>query len=163
LDALVKNTENKKINIDPLNKNDISFYQDVLKGINAPITPENLKLLVGWRQAEGGSAKHNPFNTTWNKPNSDFYNCLSKNKQGKCVSGVRNYASRYDGIKATIDTLKQPIFKSLVEQLQTGRSTASEMSRNQNVFKKWGTKDLIIKVIDGYNAGSTPKPKPIAN
>lgn len=162
LDALVANTENKKINIEPLNKNDISFYQEVLKGINAPITPENLKLLIGWRQAEGGSAKHNPFNTTWNKPNSDFYNCLSKNKQGKCILGVRNYASRYDGIKATIDTLKQPRFKSLIDQLQSGRSTATEMSRNQTVFGKWGTKELIVKVIDGYNSGMTPKPKPIA-
>lgn len=161
LEVLVKNSEDKKTEINPLPNNDISFYQEVLKGINAPITPENLKLLLGWRQAEGGTARYNPFNTTWNKPNSDFYNCLSKDKQGKCVSGVRNYASRNDGIKATIDTLKQPIFKSLTEQLQSGRFTAAEMARNQTVFKKWGTKELIIKVIDGYNSGFAPKPKPI--
>ena len=163
IESLIKNTENKIINIEPLNTNDVSFYQSVLKGLGAPITPENLKLLVGWRQAEGGSAKHNPFNTTWNKPNSDFYNCLSKDKQGKCLVGVRNYATRADGIKATIDTLKNPVYKSLIEQLQNGDSTAAEMARNQTVFKKWGTKDLIIKVIDGYNSGLKPTPKPITS
>jgi hypothetical protein len=66
--------------VTPLTKTttDDEFYKSILKGIGAPITDENMKFFYAWRQAEGGKARNNPFNTTQSKPGSTFYNCLKK-------------------------------------------------------------------------------------
>ena len=52
-------------NVTPLTKTtpDDEFYKSILKGIGAPISDENMKFFYAWRQAEGGKAKNNPFNT----------------------------------------------------------------------------------------------------
>ena len=46
-------------------KSDDEVYAEILRGIDAPVTAENLKFLKAWRQAEGGRASNNPFNTTY--------------------------------------------------------------------------------------------------
>jgi hypothetical protein len=43
---------------------DDDFYKSVLKCIGAEPTKSNMLFLYAWRQAEGGGAKNNPFNTT---------------------------------------------------------------------------------------------------
>jgi hypothetical protein len=141
---------------------DDDFYKAILNCIGAPITKENMKFLYAWRQAEGGSARNNPFNTTKNKTNSTFYNCLSKDSLGNCKSGVKNYQTKQDGVEATCETLKLPMYKSLLDQLKSGNSTAEEMSNNQQALKTWGTGNLIAKVVKGYSDGSKPNPPSIA-
>jgi hypothetical protein len=141
---------------------DMNFYKEVLRCIDAPDTPENIKFLLAWRQAEGAGAKNNPFNTTRKRENSTFYNCLSRNKKGDCNFGVKNYATRQDGIQATCETLKLSAFSSLLKQLRSGKATAYEMANNEEAMRIWGTGKLIAKVVNGYNQGYAPKPKPIA-
>jgi len=139
--------------------NDDEFYKSVLKGIGAPVTDENMKFMYAWRQAEGGKAKNNPFNTTQSKPNSTFYNCLKKSGLG-CSSGVRNYMTPQDGIDATIKTLKNGRYGNIINSLKSGSS--AEQSAMALKSSPWGTGQLALKVVKGYNSGSSPKPPKIA-
>jgi hypothetical protein len=138
---------------------DDDFYKKVLEGIGAPVTPENMKFLYAWRQAEGGKAKNNPFNTTQSKPNSTFYNCLKKGISG-CVAGVRNYATEQDGIDATIKTLKNGRYTNIINALKKGDSAQNVAMALKN--SPWGTGELALKVVRGYDSGSSPKPPTIA-
>lgn len=144
----------------PLTKTttDDEFYKSILKGIGAPITDENMKFFYAWRQAEGGKAKNNPFNTTQPKPNSTFYNCLKKGISG-CKSGVRNYMSSRDGIDATVKTIKNGRYQNIIDALKSGDS--AEKSAQALKSSPWGTGQLALKVVQSYNSGATPKPPQI--
>ena len=148
-------------NVAPLTKttSDDEFYKSVLKGLGAPVTDENMKFLYAWRQAEGGKARNNPFNTTQAKPGSSFYNCLKKGISG-CKAGVRNYANSQDGIDATIKTLKNGRYQNIINSLKSGKS--AEQSALALKSSPWGTGELALKVVRGYNSGSSPKPPKIA-
>jgi hypothetical protein len=147
-------------NVTPLTKTttDDEFYKSILKGVGAPITDENMKFMYAWRQAEGGKAKNNPFNTTQSKPNSTFYNCLKKGISG-CKSGVRNYMSSRDGIDATIKTLQNGRYRNILDALKKG--TSAEQTAMALKASPWGTGQLALKVVQGYNSGSSPKPPQI--
>jgi len=147
-------------NVTPLTKTttDDEFYKSILKGIGVPITDENIKFFYAWRQAEGGKARNNPFNTTQSKPGSTFYNCLKKGVSG-CKSGVRNYLSSQDGIDATVRTIKNGRYQNIINALKTGDS--AEKSALALKSSPWGTGELALKVVRGYNSGSSPKPPKI--
>jgi hypothetical protein len=163
---LSKNGDNDKPDLDNLSKtpltkttSDDDFYKKILDGVDAPVTPENMKFLYAWRQAEGGKAKNNPFNTTQPKPNSTFYNCLKQRNNG-CVSGVRNYQTEQDGVDATIQTLKNGRYQGILNALKKGDSAIDVGMALKN--SPWGTGELAIKVLKGYESGATPKPQDIA-
>jgi len=147
--------------VTPLTKTttDDEFYKSILKGIGAPITDENMKFFYAWRQAEGGKARNNPFNTTQSKPGSTFYNCLKKGVSG-CKSGVRNYLSTQDGVDATVRTIKNGRYQNIINSLKSGDS--AEKSALALKSSPWGTGELALKVVRGYNSGSSPKPPKIA-
>ena len=146
--------------VTPLTKTttDDEFYKSILKGIGAPITDENMKFFYAWRQAEGGKARNNPFNTTQSKPGSTFYNCLKKGVSG-CKSGVRNYLSSQDGIDATVRNIKNGRYQNIINSLKSGDS--AEKSALALKSSPWGTGELALKVVRGYNSGSSPKPPKI--
>lgn len=160
LDLDTKST-NVSGNVTPLTKTttDDEFYKSILKGIGAPISDENMKFFYAWRQAEGGKAKNNPFNTTQSKPGSTFYNCLKKGFSG-CKSGVRNYLSSQDGIDATVRTIKNGRYQNIINALKTGDS--AEKSALALKSSPWGTGELALNIVRGYNSGSSPKPAKIA-
>ena len=129
---------------------DSNFYSKLLENLGAKPTEENLKFMYAWRQAEGKAGKYNPFNTTWNLPGSTNFNSV----------GVKNYKSLEDGMVATVKTLKNPRYSCIVDGLKNDIG-ADEIARCQSL-KTWGTGDLVAKVIDGYNSGSSPKIKSLA-
>ena len=75
---------------DPLSYSD-KDYSYILGKIGAPVNPTNLGLMKSWRNAESGTHKNNPFNTTqpW---------------QGASGSFVKHYQTRQQGLDATVDT-----------------------------------------------------------
>ena len=154
IDSLIKNTESSSSSdIQSSNiTNDDDFYKAILNCVGAPITKENMKFMYAWRQAEGATAKNNPFNTTRKRNNATNYNSV----------GVKNYPTKEDGIQATCETLKLPMYTSLISQLKSGTATASQMANNSKVMKTWGTGGLIAKITSSYEQGSTPKPPPIS-
>jgi len=128
---------------------DADFYKEILSGIGAPVTDNNMTYLYAWRQSEGGTAAFNPFNTTQNAEGATKYNSV----------GVRNYTSAEQGIAATIKTLTNGRYGSIINSLKQNKppmETAEAL-----VASPWGTRSLIKEVISGYEAGYPPKPPPI--
>ncbi len=129
---------------------DINFYTKLLENLGAPVSEENLKFLYAWRQSEGSGGKYNPFNTTWNLPGSTNANSV----------GVKNYQTLEDGMTATIKTLRNGLYSCIVDGL-VGDIGAAEIAKCDSL-KKWGTGDLVARVVDGYEKGASPKIKPLA-
>lgn len=128
----------------------MDFYRAVLTGIGAPVTDNNLVYLYAWRQSEGGSAAFNPFNTTQKGEGATNYNRV----------GVKNYTSAEQGIEATIKTITNGRYNSIINSLKMDKppmETAEAL-----VASPWGTGGLIKKVISGYEAGYSLKPKEIS-
>lgn len=138
-DSLVKN----------LNTDDDNFYKYVLRCLGAKPTKGNMSFMYAWRQAEGGDAKYNPFNTTIKMRGTTNYNKV----------GVKNYPTFDSGVNATCKTLKLSHYDDIVNGLKNDVGLY-ELSRI-NSLKKWGTGELVSKVADSYFRGNTPKPKPI--
>ena len=140
--------EDLKKNIDTINVDNLAdknFYAKLLENLGAPISDENMKFMYAWRQDEGKGGIYNPFNTTWNLPNSTTMNS----------AGVRNYASLEDGLVATIKTLKNGRYDCIVNGLKNDIG-ASNIATCESL-KTWGTGDLVAKVVNSYNNGASPK------
>jgi hypothetical protein len=129
---------------------DDEFYKKVLGCLGAKPTKGNMSFMYAWRQAEGATAKFNPFNTTKKMPGATRFNSV----------GVKNYGSMEDGVRATCDTLKLGYYTDIVNGLKNDVGLY-KLSRMESL-KTWGTGKLLAKVADGYLAGASPKPKPIA-
>lgn len=150
-------TKSKKIKISSEITSDDDFYESILKCIGAPKTQENMMFLYAWRQAEGGQAKNNPFNTTMKYEGSTRY--------GNNIAGVKNYLTPEDGIDATCKTLKLKYYTCIVDGLKNdiGAKRISQMCNSS--LRTWGThgsSPLITKILSSYESGSTPKPKKIS-
>lgn len=98
---------------------------------------------VSWMQAEGGSAKFNPLNTTQEMPGATDFNWV----------GVKNYVSFKQGVQATIKTLNygarhdlfgyRPIRQDLVKNAWASK-TLLDIERSE-----WGTGGLALKCLPG--------------
>jgi hypothetical protein len=131
--------------IDYTGTTDKEFYAKLLEVLGAPVSEENMKFVYAWRQAEGRGGLNNPFNTTWNMPNSTTMNS----------AGVRNYATPQDGMMATVKTLKNGRYDCILSGLKNDIG-ADNIAKCESL-KTWGTGDLVKKVVASYNAGSKPR------
>lgn len=143
LSKIQKKSDFSNINIG----NDKQFYEEILKGIGAPITESNMRFLLSWRQAEGGRATNNPFNTTF------------KLKKDKGISdynkaGVKNYSTAQFGVEATVKTLLNGRYSCILDGLKNDIG-AEEISKCQSL-KTWGTGNLVYNVV---NSGKLNPPK----
>lgn len=139
---------NKNIIIVTPSNEDIDFYSKILQGVNAIATPENLKFLYAWRQAEGGGAAWNPFNTTKILPITTNYNC-NRDLKGKPIS-VKNYQSKEDGISATVKTLNASYYKKITNGLQNNLG-AEIISGFVDELNVWGTGVGVNNVLAGVS------------
>jgi len=120
---------------------DTPFYAAILRGIGAPVTGNTLALLYAWRQTEGGKATYNPLNTTWKRPGSLKFN--SRN--------VQSYLTPQDGVFATVNTLRDPQYASIVAALQSDKPP-EEVGRII-IASPWGTRSLLLDVISMFARG----------
>lgn len=115
------------------------FMAAILAGIGAPNTEANRRALAAWAQAEGGSARWNPFNTTQTAPGATSYNSI----------GVRNYPSLQAGIHATIQTLKNGYYTGILGALRHGHDPLA-VARAIGA-SPWGTSgQLMAQVLGGH-------------
>lgn len=122
---------------------DDGFYREILRGLGAPVTDNTMALIYAWRQTEGGKAAYNPFNTTHKLPGSTLY---ANNKHG-----VQNYATPRDGVRATITTMTNGKYDSILALL---RSDAAPVDvANAIIASPWGTKGLLLDVLAMYARG----------
>lgn len=138
--------------------NDLEFYESILDSLGAEKSESNLKFLMAWRQAEGGKAKNNPFNTSYkltNDKDMTIYNCITSSGNGTrpidgvCPEGtlpcVKNYSTKAYGLEATVMTLKKSLYSCIVDGLKQNKDP-KEIA-NCGCLDTWGTRDGIKKVL----------------
>jgi len=124
---------------------DPNFGRRVLGGLGAKPTPQKMRFLQAWAQAEGTQAQYNPFATT-RKGFTGETNFNSK--------GVKNYPDLQTGIKATIDTLSLGYYTHIVDLLRSNDVTAAQLA-SAVADSPWGTGAGVLRVLgitqsDGY-------------
>ena len=154
LDSDFKNDNEDDTKLSNKTTSDDDFYKSILKCLGAEPTKSNMLFMYAWRQAEGGKAKNNPFNTTLKIPGATNYNSV----------GVKNYSTPEEGIDATCKTLKNGRDKYGYDKIIDGLKNDVGLSKLSDavVNSKWGTKDLLTRITKDYIAGISPKPKDIA-
>lgn len=121
------------------------WQQQILSKVGAPATPENVRYLNAWAQAEGGGASNNPFNTTEGGHGATgSYNSV----------GVENYGSPQGGVQATADTLLNGKYGNILSALKSGRSAMADAQAL--AASPWGTGSLVEKVLGGPVTGGVP-------
>jgi hypothetical protein len=95
----------------------IEFLTEVLVGVGIP-SPNvyQMNMMKSWKQKEGAKATYNPLNTTRNADGARYY--------GTNKAGVKNYATRAEGLEQTILTLKQSNFRSILNSIRNINSEA---------------------------------------
>jgi len=118
----------------------------LLRALNAPLTPDNFQFAEQWFQEEHGGPSpnpqeqtggydqggaYNPWDTTLQEPGSTTYNSV----------GVQNYPDWQTGIKATVDTLLDSSpsygYAAIVQALRSGASLTQLESVED--ASSWGT------------------------
>ena len=121
------------------------FYEKILTKLGAPITEGNMIFMKAWRQAEGGKAIYNPWNTIQGGyPGATKYNDKP---------GVKNYTRLEDGIDATYKTITNGIYPNLVAALKRGLKDKTEAYNLAVSLQKQG-KDLWAWVRGPYSKSS---------
>lgn len=128
-----------------------NWQTQVLHGVGAPVTPQNLLFVNAWARAEGGSAANNPFNTTQTAPGATAYNSV----------GVRNYLTPQAGLQATISTLQNGRYGNILSALRSGTSARAAASALAN--SPWGTGSLVEKILGGGAPVTLPVSAPISS
>lgn len=106
------------------------------------------RFFVAWAQAEGGTARWNPLNTT------DHIRDAFGAWQGADYNstGVANYSSPFHGIVATAATLLEGPYSSLLDALRgaaaTGITAEQLVSQHEAEIKTWGTNpSLMLEIL----------------
>lgn len=131
---------------------------------NSNPSPSVIKWISAWTAGEGTKAKYNPLATTINWPNSTNFNSV----------GVKNFATRADGINATVRTL-QGKFNGYEDIREGIRTNDAERAMRGLYAAPWGTnashvermyrsnRDLANELLLSEEAGegsSMPTPTP---
>lgn len=123
------------------------FFDEVFKKLGVVPTNEKIKFFVAWRQAEGGKALNNPFNTTKTMKADGITNYNSV--------GVKNYPTIDLGIDATVNTLKLKYYQDLMNKLNNNMVTAEELANSPDL-KTWGTGRGVSRVLKGGRLNPPP-------
>lgn len=123
------------------------FFDEVFKNLGVTPTNEKIKFFVAWRQAEGGKALNNPFNTTKTMKADGITNYNSV--------GVKNYPTIDIGIDATVNTLKLRYYQDLMNKLNNNMVTAEELAKSPDL-KTWGTGTGVSRVLKGGRLNPPP-------
>lgn len=104
------------------------WTRDLLHRLGVPGSYYNALAIISQAQAEGGSAKFNPLNTTREAPGATDYNSVH----------VKNYTSYEQGLTATVATFQQANMKPLMTALKSGKSSAAYWTALG--LTPWGTR-----------------------
>ncbi len=115
------------------------WAQQILRGIGAPVTPQNLRFLAAWQRAEGGgtanNANFNPLNTTQGAAGAGSINSV----------GVRAYRSGAQGIKATVQTLLNGHYGDIVQGMRN--DIGATRLAHSGSLSTWGTGGGVLRVL----------------
>jgi hypothetical protein len=106
-----------------------SWATDLLSGIGAPLTPENISMMETWMAHEGGANHNNPLNTMLDMPGATLWN----------EQGVKTYGSYEQGLQANVKTLLQSNMAGIVDAFRSGNSAAIRVAIRNS---PWGTTNI---------------------
>jgi hypothetical protein len=111
------------------------FATDLLRELGLPLTKENMRAMKAWQRAEGTSAAFNPLATTRHAPGATDMNEV----------GVKNFRSYEQGLRATIDTLRNGLYGNILAALRDG--TSATRVAQAVADSPWGTGDGVSRVL----------------
>lgn len=121
-----------------------NWEAQILRGIRAPVTPQNVRFLDAWQRAEGGgtanNANFNPLNTTQGAAGAGSINSV----------GVKSYRSPGQGIAATVQTLLNGHYGDIVSGLRQNVG-ANRLARSSSL-STWGTGSGVLRVLGAGGA-----------
>jgi hypothetical protein len=109
------------------------MFKDILTKIGAPATAGNLLWMKAWRKAEGGDATYNPWNSTQVKGTANNYN----------KNGVQNYFNYNDGIDATVATLTNGRYPTILKALKVGLTDKNEALELAKLTQQYDMTGLV--------------------
>jgi len=112
----------------------LTWAKALLLAMRLPVTADNVAAITAWEMAEGGhwynTAYYNPLNTTQDMPGATIFNSV----------GVKAYTSWKQGLEATVKTLKNGYYGSIIDALKRGND-AEAVARAVG-SSPWGTGDF---------------------
>jgi len=129
------------------------FYLDVLAALQLAPTDNRLRFARAWRLAEGGEATWNPWNTTWAGKVAPGVRASKYNG-----AGVGNYATRADGVAATVKTLRLRYYADLRARL--ARDDTPELVAQSPDLRTWGTGAGVARMLTAF-PGAIPYRSPL--
>ena len=127
----------------------VDWAHDFLQRAGFPVTPANVEVVYSWEFAEsgGGGGMWNPLNTTQGgyAGESDFNSV-----------GVKNYATREDGLNANAKVIHNGYYPMVVGLLSLGNNAQAVV--NAITASPWGTRH--IQLLDVPGGPVTPPPAP---
>jgi len=134
---------------DPTIQTPNDFANVLLGRLGAPDSPDNVADIDAWEKMEGGNWSnpdaYNPLDTTQSEPGSESTN----------GNGVQKYTSWNEGISATVATLENGDYGSIVSDLQQGNVPISQFSE-LNELATWGTQVGGWPSASDLSGGYTP-------
>lgn len=113
-----------------------NYARDILAGIGAPSTSENIRLMEAWIRAEGTDPSNfNPLATTQGAEGDRTLNS----------HGVRGYNSYEQGLQATIQTLLNGYYGPIIEALKAGNNALAVA--DAIAASPWGTGGLVKQIL----------------
>lgn len=121
-------------------KIDLAFALAVLLALDVEPTAWTVAFLEEWARNEGShAARFNPLATTRNAPGSTCYNAVC----------VRHYPDFDTGVAATVATLNQDSYSSVIDSLREDAIT--DHLSVATALRRWGTVLLADKVDGGWS------------
>ena len=97
----------------------LTWARALLVAMRLPVTADNVAAVTAWEMAEGGhwynTAYYNPLNTTQSMPGATVFNSV----------GVKAYTSWRQGLEATVKTLRNGYYGSIIEALRRGTDSTA--------------------------------------
>ena len=133
-----------------------AFFTQVLAGLGAPLGANNLGMLLAWSGGEGTGAGWNPLATTEVFGTYSWWNCAPH--------WVKCYASEADGVGATVATLENGHYPTIVQALREDWDRCRWQCSPALVAELgvWGTGAGWLGARTGSCGGSPPPPDPCA-
>jgi len=98
----------------------LTWAQDLLKQIGAPLTPGNEQFVYDWEKSEGGGGKFNPLNQG---PVPGHPNLTTTGSQ--FGGGAADFASYGAGLQGAADYLAMPNFRAIKKDLKSNDPVAA--------------------------------------
>lgn len=110
-----------------------TFAAILLAKIRAPLTPANIRSVSAWARREGGTARHNPLNTTQHERGASAYNTFGGGRLH-----VWNYPSVGAGASATATTLQNGQYPQLLARLRSGKGICGWINHELSAWSGGG-------------------------